>query len=227
MNAPVLDRSVFGGRKVIDVDTHLVEPFDLWSSRAPAAMKNRLPRVEVKDGIRSWIIDEDKILSKGAVPACTISKEGVKWPGLEFIQKQIEDVDPAAYSVKERVEIMDKMGIDAQIVYPNILGFGGQAAVQVDGELRLATVKIFNDAMAEMQADSGNRMFPMAMLPWWDVDESVKEIERVHQMGLKGLNINSDPHNLPTLIEMADESPTALIGPAASRKSWPMLPTRS
>ena len=82
MNAPVLDRSVFGGRKVIDVDTHLVEPFDLWSSRAPAAMKNRLPRVEVKDGIRSWIIDEDKILSKGAVPACTISKEGVKWPGL-------------------------------------------------------------------------------------------------------------------------------------------------
>ncbi|MCB2072238.1 MAG: amidohydrolase [Novosphingobium sp.] len=195
MNAPVLDRSVFGGRKVIDVDTHLVEPFDLWSSRAPAAMKNRLPRVEVKDGIRSWIIDEDKILSKGAVPACTISKEGVKWPGLEFIQKQIEDVDPAAYSVKERVEIMDKMGIDAQIVYPNILGFGGQAAVQVDGELRLATVKIFNDAMAEMQADSGNRMFPMAMLPWWDVDESVKEIERVHQMGLKGLNINSDPHN--------------------------------
>jgi len=195
MNQPILDRTVFGGRKVIDVDTHLVEPFDLWSSRAPAAMKSRLPRVEVKDGIRSWIIDEDKILSKGAVPACTISREGVKWPGLDFIQKQFEDVDPASHSVKERVEIMDRMGVDAQIIYPNILGFGGQAAVQVDGELRLATVQIFNDAMAEMQAESGNRMYPMAMLPWWDVDLCVKEIERVHKMGLKGLNINSDPHN--------------------------------
>jgi predicted TIM-barrel fold metal-dependent hydrolase len=195
MNQPILDRSVFGGRKVIDVDTHLVEPFDLWSSRAPASMKDRLPRVKTVDGVRSWVIDDDKILSRGAVPACTISKEGTKWPGLEFISKQIEDVDPAAYSVKERLGVMDRMGIDAQIIYPNILGFGGQAAVQVDGELRLTTVKIFNDAMAELQADSGQRMFPMAMLPWWDVNACVKEIERVHAMGLKGLNINSDPHN--------------------------------
>ena len=85
MTMPVLDRSVFGGRKVIDVDTHLVEPFDLWSSRAPAAMRERLPRVKMIDGVRSWVIDEDKILSKGAVPACTISKDGTKWPGLEFI----------------------------------------------------------------------------------------------------------------------------------------------
>jgi predicted TIM-barrel fold metal-dependent hydrolase len=158
-------------------------------------MKDRLPRVKTVDGVRSWVIDDDKILSRGAVPACTISKEGTKWPGLEFISKQIEDVDPAAYSVKERLGVMDRMGIDAQIIYPNILGFGGQAAVQVDGELRLTTVKIFNDAMAELQADSGQRMFPMAMLPWWDVNACVKEIERVHAMGLKGLNINSDPHN--------------------------------
>jgi predicted TIM-barrel fold metal-dependent hydrolase len=194
VNVPVLDRSVFGGRKVIDVDTHLVEPFDLWSSRAPASMKDRLPRVKLVDGIRSWVIDDNKVLSKGAVPACTISRSGEKWPGLDFITKQMEEVDPAAYSVKERVAVMDRMGIDAQIVYPNILGFGGQAAVQVDEDLRLVTIKIFNDAMAEMQAESGDRMYPMAMLPWWDVNECVKEIARVHRMGLKGLNINSDPH---------------------------------
>jgi uncharacterized protein len=191
---PLLDKSVFGGRKVIDVDTHLVEPFDLWSSRAPASMKDRLPRVKMVDGVRSWVIDDDKILLKGAIPACTISKEGVKWPGLDFTTKQMEDVAVASYSVKERCEVMDAMGIDAQIVYPNILGFGGQKAVDVDDQLRLATVQIFNDAMAEMQAESGNRMFPMAMLPWWDVKLCVAEIERVHAMGLKGLNINSDPH---------------------------------
>ncbi len=195
MNAIKLDGSVFGGRKVIDVDTHLVEPFDLWSSRAPASMRDRLPRVKEVDGIRSWVIDDDKILSKGAVPACTISKDGVKWPGLEFITKQIEDVHPSAYSVRERVEVMDKMGISAQVVYPNILGFGGQNAVAVDEQLRLATVQIFNDAMADMQAESGQRMFPMALLPWWDVGLSVAEVERAHRMGLRGININSDPHS--------------------------------
>lgn len=195
MNKPILNSpAVFGGRKVIDVDTHLVEPHDLWSSRAPAGMRDRLPRVKTVDGVRSWVIDEDKILSKGAVPACTVSKEGVKWPGLDFIQKQIEDVAPAAYDIKARVAVMDQMGVNAQIVYPNILGFGGQKAVEVDDQLRIATVEIFNDAMAEMQAESGQRIFPMAMLPWWDVDLSVKEIERAHRLGLKGLNINSDPH---------------------------------
>ncbi len=194
MNQPILDRSVFGGRKVIDVDTHLVEPFNLWSSRAPASMKDRLPRVKMVDGIRSWVIDDDKILSKGAIPSSTISKEGIKWPGLDFLTKQIEDVALASHSVKERVELMDQMGIDAQIIYPNILGFGGQKAVEVDDQLRMATVEIFNDAMAEMQEQSGQRMFPMAMLPWWDVKLSVIEIERAHRMGLKGLNINSDPH---------------------------------
>ncbi|MEY2944108.1 MAG: hypothetical protein RLY97_2122 [Pseudomonadota bacterium] len=194
MNIPVLDRSVFGGRKVIDVDTHLVEPFDLWSSRAPAAMKDRLPRVKMVDGVRSWVIDDDKLLLKGAIPSCTISKNGEKWPGLDFLNMQMEDVAVASYSVKERCEVMDAMGIDAQIIYPNILGFGGHKAVAVDDELRLATVQIFNDAMAEMQVDSGNRMYPMAMVPWWDVKLCVAEIERVHRMGLKGLNINSDPH---------------------------------
>jgi predicted TIM-barrel fold metal-dependent hydrolase len=194
MNQPILDRSVFGGRKVIDVDTHLVEPFDLWTSRAPASMRDRLPRVKMVDGIRSWVIDNDRILSKGAVPACTISKDGVKWPGLDFTKKQFEEVNLAAHSVKERVALMDEMGVSAQIIYPNILGFGGQKAVEVDDQLRLATVQIFNDAMAEMQAESGNRLYPMAMLPWWDAALSVQEIRRVHAMGLKGLNINSDPH---------------------------------
>lgn len=33
----------------------------------------------------------------------------------------------------------------------------------------------------------------MALLPWWDVKLAVAEIERARRMGLKGININSDP----------------------------------
>ena len=65
MNAPVLNAKVFGGRKVVDVDTHLVEPHDLWLSRAPAKYRDRVPQVKVIDGVRSWVIDGDKILLKG------------------------------------------------------------------------------------------------------------------------------------------------------------------
>jgi predicted TIM-barrel fold metal-dependent hydrolase len=189
-----MNKSAFGGRKVIDVDTHLTEPHDLWLKRAPARLRDRVPQVKMIDGVRSWVIDGDKILLERAITSSTIKSDGSKWPGLEFLNHQFEEVHPASHSARERVAMMDAQGISAQILYPNILGFGGQHAVKVDEELRLASVKIFNDAMAEFQADSKNRIFPMALLPWWDVKLAVAEIERAHKLGLRGLNINSDPH---------------------------------
>jgi predicted TIM-barrel fold metal-dependent hydrolase len=89
---------------------------------------------------------------------------------------------------------MDRMGVQAQILYPNILGFGGQAAAKVDADLRLACTQIYNDATSDMQKESGQRLYPMALLPWWDVKEAVKETERAKVMGMRGININSDPH---------------------------------
>jgi predicted TIM-barrel fold metal-dependent hydrolase len=55
--------------------------------------------------------------------------------------------------------------------------------------------------MAEMQADSGNRLFPMALIPWWDVKLAVAEVERCYKMGFRGINTNTDPHEhgLPEL----------------------------
>jgi predicted TIM-barrel fold metal-dependent hydrolase len=57
--------------------------------------------------------------------------------------------------------------------------------------------------MAEMQRESGQRIFPMALLPWWDIEASLAETERCMKLGLKGININSDPqdHGVPSLGE--------------------------
>lgn len=56
-----------------------------------------------------------------------------------------------------------------------------------------ACVHIYNDAMAELQRVSGERIIPMALVPWWDIPASVKEIERAHAMGLRGVVTTSDP----------------------------------
>lgn len=183
------------GIKVIDADTHLTEPHDLWVKRAPASIRERVPQVKMLDGRRCWVIDGDKSIGTGAHPNSAILKDGGKVRDLDaFLKLQFEDVHIGSSSVRERLAVMDEAGIYAQIVYPNILGFGGQAAAKVDADLRLACVKIYNDAMAELQADSGQRLFPMALLPWWDVAEAVRETERCAAMGLRGININSDPH---------------------------------
>lgn len=196
MNTATLERSDrLSKLKIIDADTHLTEPHDMWIRRAPAKYRDRVPQVKMLDGVRSWVIDGDKSIGTGAHPNSAIRKEGGKVRDLDtFLALQFEDVHVGSSSVRERLEVMDAAGIHAQIVYPNILGFGGQASAKVDPELRLATVKIYNDAMAELQEESGQRLFPMALLPWWDVKSAVEETERCIAMGLRGININSDPH---------------------------------
>jgi predicted TIM-barrel fold metal-dependent hydrolase len=99
--------------------------------------------------------------------------------------------------------MMDEQGIYAQIAYPNILGFSGQNAMKSDPALRLMAMQIFNDAMGEMQVSSGNRIFPMAMLPWWDLGETLKEAERCVKMGMRGINWNPDTHahGLPSIAD--------------------------
>ena len=190
------------GIKIIDIDTHLSEPHDLWTKRAPASMKHLVPRVAEQDGKLTWIIGDGIVLSGiGANPVSVIGADGEKSRTLDWFNFSMDDVHPGCHDIQARMKVMDEANIFAQIVYPNVLGFGGQNGWAAEEKLRLAATEIYNDAMADMQRESGGRIYPMALLPWWNLERSVAEIRRVHAMGLRGININSDPqnHGLPDL----------------------------
>jgi uncharacterized protein len=187
-------RDALAGIKVIDVDTHLSEPYTLWTERAPAKWKDLVPQVKTVEGKRQWVIDGDKVLGPLSAVSC-IKAGGDKSRGNEFFRYTLENVHPGSYDIKARLQFMDSEGIWAQIMYPNLLGFGGQRAATFDPELRLVCVQIYNDAMAEFQQESGGRLYGMAYMPWWDVEVAVKETERCHKMGIKGINTNSSPQD--------------------------------
>ena len=197
--------SPVNGLSIIDVDSHISEPHDLWTSRAPASLKDRVPRV-VRDGEkRAWVVDGNIQLST-ASPSSVIRKDGAKSRGPEFFTWQIEDVHEASYDMKARVAMLDRLGLYAQILYPNVAGFGSQNFMKVeDGALRLACARIYNEAMAEIQAQCGGRIFPMALMPWWNIQQSVEEVARAKSLGMKGIVMCSDPDSigLPDLGEDA------------------------
>ncbi len=66
---------------------------------------------------------------------------------------------PAAWDPKERLRLIDHLGIDAQVLYPNSIGLGGQNLWNAitDPKIPLLCVELYNDAMAEVQEESGNR----------------------------------------------------------------------
>ena len=50
---------------VIDVDSHWTEPPDLWTSRAPAHLKDRTLRVERNErGVDQWVIEEGQVMGQ-------------------------------------------------------------------------------------------------------------------------------------------------------------------
>jgi hypothetical protein len=79
---------------IIDVDAHISEPHDLWTSRAPAAYRDRVPHVTQVDGERAWVVDGVKLTS--AIPASVVRKDGAKSKGVEFFGWAFEDVHVAS-----------------------------------------------------------------------------------------------------------------------------------
>lgn len=192
-------RDLLRGVKVVDADTHITEWPDLWTARAPAAYKDRVPQRRTTGGVTRWMIDDFELARNYGYSA--IMKDGSKLAGLDFFDHPLEDATPGAYDLAARLAYMDGNGIAAQIAYTNLLGFGGGKSMKVDVALRELSIRIQNDAMADMQAASHNRIYPMAMIPWWDIDAAVREAARAADMGLRGINTHSNPqhHGLPDL----------------------------
>lgn len=185
---------------VIDVDAHITEPPDLWTRNAPAAYADRLPRVVEIDGAAQWVVDGVPI--GRAMGASVIKPDGVKHPGFDFIGWGPDDIVAASYDMDARLEVMDELGLYAQILYPNTAGFGAQKFGEIeDLELRRLCATLYNDAMVEIQEASGGRLVPMALMPWWDLDASIAEVGRAAANGLRGVNMCSDPQarGLPDL----------------------------
>jgi predicted TIM-barrel fold metal-dependent hydrolase len=183
--------------KVVDADTHFTEPHDLWTSRAPALWKDRVPHVIVIDGAATWVVDDEELGRAGA--GGVIDRDGVKGRSFEGLYEwNIEQAHPGAYDPMARLQLLDEIGIHAQIIFPGVVGLGGQKLADGVKDVRLRTVctEIFNDFNAELQSGSDNRLLPMAILPAWDVEASVREARRAKGLDLRGVNITSDTQDL-------------------------------
>jgi len=184
--------------KVVDADTHMTERHDLWTSRAPAKFKDRVPRVERIDGLTQWVVERDVVLGRAGAGG-VVDVNGHKGRSFEGLYEwELEQGHRAGWDLEARMALLDETGIWAQIVFPGVVGLGGQnlGDLVTDVALRNLCLENFNDANAETQAASGNRLLPMAILPAWDIDACVREVERAKALGLRGVNLTSDPQDL-------------------------------
>ncbi len=186
---------LFPGIQIIDTDTHWSEPHDLWTSLAPPRYKDLVPQIKEHKGKRRWVVNGDIVLA-GSSAVSAIQPDGEKMLGLRFLKHEIDMVHRGSFDCRARLDVMNDMGVSHCITYPNVGGFGNQNFLKIeDRDLRIACVEIYNDYMSDVQQRSGDRILPMALVPWWDIEASVKEIERMAARGARGVVMCSNPHD--------------------------------
>jgi uncharacterized protein len=169
--------------RVVDTDTHVVEPPDLWVSRVPKRWAERVPHVarHPQTGNHHWRIGDHWLMAVGFYAAAGWKEFPPHSPA------ELEDVDPGTWKAAERLERMDEYGIWAQVLYPNLIGFEAPLFMQLDPEISLACTRAYNDFISEFASADPKRLIPITMLPFWDLEASVAEMERCRAMGHRGV----------------------------------------
>jgi predicted TIM-barrel fold metal-dependent hydrolase len=174
---------------VIDADAHITEPPDVFTSRLPSKYVDQAPTVvRDEDGDDIWVMNGYHLIRLGTTAI------GV-WPDFpKSVPKTIEDVIPATYSSAARLRYMDESAIWAQVLYPNVAGFGAQAFLSCGDELlKLLCVQAYNDFLFDFCSSDPARLIGIIALPFWDVEASVREIERNAERGMRGALFTGEP----------------------------------
>jgi predicted TIM-barrel fold metal-dependent hydrolase len=185
---------------IIDIDTHVVEPPDLWTSRMSSKWGDLVPHVawDPEAEEEAWWVGDTRLGAAGS-PAMAGWHE---YP--PFHPRRLADADPATWDAQPRLALMDHYGIRAQLLYPNVAVFDAKSILEMkDTELQLAMIRAYNDFLTDFSSSAPDRFIPITALPFWDLELTLAEIERCAALGHKGITFTQDPSyfGLPGLTE--------------------------
>jgi predicted TIM-barrel fold metal-dependent hydrolase len=191
-----MTESIFERHRVVDIDTHVTEPADVWTGRVSQKWGDRVPHIERVGGRDIWMVGGAPVGMPGAY-----SMAGHTGTPPDF-RSGYDTIPRAMVDAGERLRFMDDEGIFANVLYPNLGGFGSGTFLKLaEAELRLECVRAYNDWLLEWAGADRGRLVPVMATPFWDVAETVKEIQRCAGAGYRAVLMCNQPqdHGQPLL----------------------------
>jgi len=176
---------------VVDADGHVCEPPDLWTARLPAKHRERALRLRWNDATgydEAWVEDWC-ITDRGLVG---LGNAGTSFEALGKGRRYV-DGNPAGFSARERLRVLDAEGIDVAVLYG---GLALSLPAIHDPELAVASCRVYNDWIAEFCGGDPRRLAGVAAVPLQDPQAAVREARRaVTELGLRGVFCRPNPLN--------------------------------
>lgn len=172
--------------KAIDLDAHVIEPWDLWSTRLEPRFRDCAPRaVQDSWGARRLMVESQLYPTPegpGRAPRRVMN---------EATSKRYNQLIQISQDTASRLEYMDQIGIDKAVLLPSQ---GLVVGAISDPELAAAVCRTYNDWLWEFCSSSGGRLIPAAMVALQSPTEAVKELERASlQLGFRAAFIRPNP----------------------------------
>lgn len=178
---------------IVSADDHVVEHPEVWTARmARSRWGNRIPHIERQSGgADCWLIDGNRIplLGSGSAGALMADRsvEPLRW----------DEVPRAAWAPAQRLEGMDRDGVDYSVLYPSIAGVAGETFGRLpDPDLELTCVQAYNDYLVDEWAAVSPRFVPQCLIPLAPIERAVAEVRRAAGRGHKGVILPAVPDRL-------------------------------
>lgn len=183
-----MSTKLFEKYKVIDIDTHITEPPDVWTDRVASKWGNKVPHIRRVEGRDLWFIGDTP---SGGPGFYTMAGHTGTFPDVPM---GFDDIPAASYDAAARLKLMDDANIYSMVLYPNLGGFGSGGFLRLgEPALMLECVRAYNDFLVDWSSADLNRLLPVMALPFWDVEESVREIHRSAAKGHRAVLFGSRP----------------------------------
>src|SRR3954452_9922416 len=105
--------------ELVSVNDHLVEPAKLWTERSSTRDAEAVPHVVSAGGDEAWALGDYRL----RVEDMAGLRHGVE---MERRAQRVDEMHPAVSEPAARLEAMDLDGVEAQLVWPNAIGFAGE-----------------------------------------------------------------------------------------------------
>ena len=167
---------------VIDCDSHIMEPADLWQRYLEPKFRDRAIRIEVQDGVEKLVIGERVVLERvlAALGGAHIDRVKLFSGGLRYA----DGCPPASYEPPARAALLDDWGVDRGVLFPTI---GILPFPTDDAELASAYCRAYNTWQAEFFQTIPDRVIPIAVVDWHDPQAAASELDRCLKLGFRGL----------------------------------------
>jgi predicted TIM-barrel fold metal-dependent hydrolase len=172
---------------LISSDSHIIEPPDLWTERIDRAYRERAPRVEHEEAGDWWYIDGKRSMSfLGVQTGDRFEKDATELT----IEARWEDVRAGAYDPARYLAENAQDGVMASVLYPSeaLLAYSIP-----DSALCSATMRAYNDFIAEFCSADVARLKGIALVNIDDPSEAVSELKRCRDKGLAGAMVTVLP----------------------------------